>query len=123
MTTVIHEQDGRQIAEVEAGSTIIRSPQDALDLLMTLSFEHGVSKVVVHQSSLVPEFFDLKTRLAGEILQKVVNYRMQLAIVGAFEHVESESLRAFIIECNRGRQVFFVESVEAAKRVLFGKEL
>jgi hypothetical protein len=54
------------------------------------------------------------------VLQKVSNYRMQLAIVGNFEHVQSDSLRAFITESNRGKQIFFCDTVEAAKQKLFG---
>jgi len=60
------------------------------------------------------DFFDLKTGLAGEILQKFSNYRVKLAIVGDFEEVKSKSLRDFIRESNRGRTVNFVNSVEEA---------
>ena len=119
MQILIHEQAGRRIAEVTADSAIVRTPNDALEILMNLSYEHQATKVLLHQKNIAPEFFDLKTRLAGEILQKVVNYRMQVAIVGDFSGVTSESLRAFIVECNRGRDVFFVESVEEAKKALF----
>ncbi len=102
MHVLIHEQAGRRVAEVTADSVIVRTPNDALEILMNLSYGHETTKVILHRKNITPEFFDLKTRLAGEILQKVVNYRMQLAIVGDFVGETSESLRAFIVECNRG---------------------
>jgi len=54
------------------------------------------------------------------MLQKVVNYRLRLAIVGDFSKVESKSLKAFIAESNRSNTIVFVGSVDAAL-VTFGK--
>ena len=38
--------------------------------------------MIIHEKNITPEFFDLKNRMAGEILQKFSNYRIRLAIVG-----------------------------------------
>ncbi len=59
-------------------------------------------------------FYDLKTQIAGEILQKYANYRVKLAIVGDFEKYTSNSLKAFILECNRGNQIFFCSDLDIA---------
>ncbi|WP_083996437.1 DUF4180 domain-containing protein [Desulfosporosinus acididurans] len=53
------------------------------------------------------DFFDLKTKLAGEILQKFVNYHVRIAIVGDFSGYKSKSLKDFIYESNNGKDVFF----------------
>jgi hypothetical protein len=74
----------------------------------------GASHVLLHEKNLMPEFFDLKSGVAGEILQKFTNYRMGLLVIGDFDKVESRSLRAFIEEANRGTQAAFVPSREAA---------
>jgi hypothetical protein len=60
-------------------------------------------------------FFDLSTRVAGEIAQKFVNYRRRLVVVGDIERrlLGSQSLRDFVRECNRGRQIWFVRDTEA----------
>jgi len=50
-----------------------------------------------------------------------VNYRMKLAIVGDFSRYTSKSLQDFIRESNRGNQVFFTDTVEAALRRLQGE--
>jgi len=80
----------------------------------------GASKMILHQENIVPAFFDLKSRLAGDILQKFSNYRVQLAIVGDFTKVESKSLGDFIRESNRQGRVIFVATAEEA-RERFGK--
>jgi hypothetical protein len=50
------------------------------------------------------------TRLAGEITQKIVNYRLTLAVLGDISrHVEaSGALRDYVWESNRGDHVWFL---------------
>jgi len=115
---VYHNNESRQpVAELARGEVIISSASEMLDLLGAISFA-GCSRVIIHSESFSPEFFDLRTGLAGDILQKFSNYRMQLAIVGDFSHLTSKSWRDFIRESNRGRSVNFLSSVEEAISVL-----
>jgi hypothetical protein len=74
--------------------------------------------ISVDKANITEEFFDLKTGIAGEVLQKVSNYRKRLVILGDFEKVESKSLRDFIYESNRTGKVLFVASLEKAVRLL-----
>jgi len=106
-----------KIVEVVANSIIISNVQDALDLMVNPSLQ-GTRKIILHQSSISPDFFELRTGLAGEILQKFVNYGVQLAIVGDFKNITSKSLNDFITECNRGTSFFFQDSVEDATKIL-----
>ena len=66
--------------------------------------------VAVPVARLPPEFFALCTGVAGEVLQKFVNYRLRLAVVGDIAgHVAaSTALRDLVREANRGRQAWFV---------------
>ena len=107
------ETNGRKIAELVSDGIVISTAQDAIDLIANAAYQ-GASHILLHQHNLAPEFFDLKTGLAGEILQKYTNYRMGLVIIGTFDLDKSESLRAFILECNRGSQVAFMPSKTAA---------
>jgi hypothetical protein len=69
-------------------------------------------------AQLHPDFFDLSTRLAGEVLQKFTNYHVQLGIVGDFSRYPSRSLQDFIRESNRGTQVVFAACLgEALERL------
>lgn len=113
------EANGFTIAEVISDGVVIHTTQDALDLIANAGYE-GASYVILRENSFKPAFFDLKTGMAGEVLQKFTNYRMGIAIVGDFNNIESESLKAFITECNRGRQVAFVPDRDAALTKLTG---
>ncbi|WP_207430979.1 DUF4180 domain-containing protein [Sabulibacter ruber] len=117
MNITITETQGTSYALLESDKIEISSTQDALDLIGNSGYL-GAQKVVVRQENLHPDFFDLKTRLAGEILQKFSNYQMQLAIVGDFSQYTSKSLRDFIFESNKQGRISFVSSLEEAREKL-----
>ncbi len=112
MEIEIYANGNSKIAKV-SDETQINSVQDATDLLGNADYQ-GASRIIVTETNLSPKFFNLKTGIAGEILQKVSNYHKKLAIVGEFEKYNSNALNAFIIECNRGNHIFFVPDVESA---------
>jgi hypothetical protein len=104
---------GVSIAEILAGSEMINSTEDILDTMADAGY-NGSTGLIIHSESLNRDFFDLKTRIAGEILQKFSNYRMKLAIIGDFSDIKSKSLRDFIRESNKGGVINFVASLEDA---------
>lgn len=112
--TTIHDT---AIAETTPGTTIINDVQDAIDLIGNCGYQ-GADCVIVHESNLAPAFFDLKTGMAGEILQKFSTYGMRLAIVGDFSKFTSNSLRDFIRESNRTGRILFADSTETAREAL-----
>jgi hypothetical protein len=118
MEIIIHELDGEKVAEVVSDAIVIGNVQEALDLMVDPGLK-GARKIIIHKENIVPGFFDLSTRIAGEILQKFVTYQVKLAIVGDFSNA-SETLKSFIYESNRGNQIFFLGDVESAKKRLFG---
>ena len=105
--------DGRKVAEIIPGDLVVSAPEDILDLMVEAGY-NGCEKLILHRQSLSDSFFDLKTRIAGEILQKFSNYRMKLAIIGDFSGVKSKSLRDFIRESNARGIITFVDSLEKA---------
>ncbi len=109
--------NGHKISLLKSDTTIINDLQDAIDLLGNSSFNEAY-KIIVFEKQLTPDFFDLKTKMAGDILQKFSNYRMQLAIVGEFKKYKSKSLNDFIYESNQLRRVNFVSTIDEAKEVL-----
>ncbi|HWR72074.1 MAG TPA: DUF4180 domain-containing protein [Nitrospirota bacterium] len=113
----IIEVNDQHIVEYISGEIEIRSAQDALDLMADAG-SRGIRDLIVHEKNIIPDFFDLRTGLAGEILQKFSNYDMRLSIVGDFSKHNSKSLAAFIAECNRGIRVFFVPDTDTAARKL-----
>ena len=77
--------------------------------------------VAVPVSRLGPGFLTLSTRIAGEVIQKFVNYGFQVAIIGDVSEAaaQSDALRDFIRESNRGRHVWFLADM-AALEARFG---
>lgn len=117
MTIETHQINDVKIAEVLSDENIIATIEDGLSLLGDLYYQ-DFDKIIIHERNLTPDFFDLKTGIAGEILQKFSNYRVRLAIVGDFSKYSAKSLKEFIYECNKGRQINFVGSQLDAIEVL-----
>ena len=105
------------IAEVQSDKIEINTAQDALEIFVNCIYQ-GASKIIVHEKNIVPDLFDLKTGIAGEVFQKCSNYKIQLAIVGDFSKFSSKSLQDFIYESNRHGQINFVCSLDEAKEKL-----
>lgn len=105
------------VARILSEGIIIHNEQDALELIANCYYS-GASKLLMNESQIHPDFFDLKTGLAGEILQKFSNYQSQLAIIGDFSKYSSKSLQDFIRESNRAGRIFFVEyEVEGIRKL------
>ncbi len=119
MELKIFEEKKCKIAEIKSEGIVINDTQDALDIMANANYE-GAGSIILNEMNLNPEFFELRPGVAGEILLKFSNYRMKLAIIGEFEKYESKSLKSFIIECNRGNQIFFVPDRETAILKLTG---
>ena len=117
MNFLLHNKNKISALEVQSDELVIESEEDATHLIEAL-FNHSANSLILHRGILAPAFFDLSSGLAGVVLQKFVNYHIRVAIVGDFSAVTSESLKAFIVESNRGSQVFFVENVKAALKKL-----
>ena len=103
-----------QIAILREPGVLITDGPSAVELLATVRYETGCSALVLRKEQLDESFFRLSTGLAGEVLQKFVNYQMRLGIVGDFSGYTSKPLRDFIREGNEGRHVCFQPDEEAA---------
>ena len=89
------------------------SDGDALSLIVSAGGQ-GAELVVLPIERLGEDFFELSTGLAGAIAQKFVNYRVPLAILGDIsDRTEANKpLRDFVLETNRGRQLWFVADTD-----------
>ncbi|MED1559270.1 DUF4180 domain-containing protein [Bacillus paramycoides] len=105
---------GINIAVVRNDTVVISDVQSALDLMATVQYEVDAKRIIIHKSLISEDFFDLKTRLAGEILQKFINYKVKISIVGDFSMYASESLKDFIYECNKGKDIFYLATEQQA---------
>lgn len=100
------------IARIISEGIIIHNEQDALDLIANCYYS-GAYKLIMNESQINPDFFDLRSGIAGEILQKFSNYGSQLAIIGDFTKYSSKSLQDFMRESNRTGRIIFVDNEES----------
>lgn len=107
-----------QLAYIPETELLITDTQSALDLMATVQYETGCTRIILNKESICEDFFILSTCLAGEILQKYINYGIKLAIIGDYSIYTSKPLHDFIYECNHGKDFFFTSSLEEAKNYL-----
>src|SRR5580693_3996373 len=89
----------------------LRSDRDAVDLIGEAS---GFAVILIPAERLDPDFFRLRTGVAGAFLQKFVTYGRRVAILGDISRYmeESSAWRDFVVEANRGDHVWFVRTIE-----------
>lgn len=106
------------IAIVNSNETIMTDVQTAMDLIMSVKYETGCSKIVLNKEAITEDFFILSKGIAGEILQKFINYQIKFAIYGDFSKYTSKPLKNFIYESNKGKDIFFVSDMDTAVKML-----
>lgn len=114
MTIKKIENNNTICALVESNEIVITNVQSALDLLMNAKYDVGTENIVIDKKLVSEDFFILNTGLAGEILQKYINYGGHIAIYGDYSNYTSKSLKDFIYESNKGKDVFFVSTKDEA---------
>lgn len=115
--TILAGRSGN-VLRITSDTVLISDVESALDLFASLQYELRSRTFILDSCAFDPAFFDLRTGLAGSILQKVVTYSMRLAIVGDFSVFHSRALADFIRESNRGSDIFFVPDDETALSLL-----
>lgn len=112
------EKNGVVCAVIQSSEVVITDSQSALDILMTAKHEVGTENIVIDKAFIAEDFFILSSGLAGEILQKYMNYHGRIAIYGDFSRYTSKPLKDFIYESNHGHDVFFAATQEEAISML-----
>ncbi|MCI8630746.1 MAG: DUF4180 domain-containing protein [Firmicutes bacterium] len=106
--------NGKDIALVSGEEKIITDAKSALDLAMTAKYECGAERIVIDKNVIAEDFFILSSGMAGEILQKFLNYRIKAAVFGDYAKYTSKPLKDFIYESNCGKDFFFLAAKEEA---------
>ena len=112
MTDQVMQRRGVPVLVCDPAGAPVATEQDALDLIGSA---FGRAEIVaIPASRLDDRFFALRTGFAGEIMQKFVNYRVRLVIVGdiSAQTGASTALRDLVRESNRGGQVWFVTDLD-----------
>ena len=68
-----HEIANQKIAEILSDEILLNTLEDGLDLLGNLYYQ-GFERIIIYEKNITPDFFDLKTKITGEILKKFAQY-------------------------------------------------
>lgn len=93
---------------------------DAL-AIVAAAYEHDASGVLLDEACLPPAFFDLSTRFAGELVQKLLNYHLRVALVVRDPSARSATFQQFVAEARHGRQFRTFDDEAGAVRWLEGE--
>jgi hypothetical protein len=88
--------------------------------VIALAWSQKVGLVAIPLARLEPGFLDLRSGIAGEVMQKFVTYHLRVAFIGNMSAplARSRAWRDFVRETNRGNSVWFVDDLEALIRKL-----
>jgi hypothetical protein len=114
MEISIIKESNKDIAVINSDEILLSDIQSALDFIATVNFETGCNRIILNKSAICEDFFHLSTKLAGEILQKFINYHVKIAITGDFSVYSSKSLKDFIYESNKGKDILFLSDEKEA---------
>ena len=118
MTTKTITTVNGNIVIVNIETPIINDGQSALDFIMSIGYEHDCQNIAINKAAVAEDFFVLSTGIAGDVVQKFVNYGFKVAIIGDFSGYTSKPLHDFIYESNKGNHLCFVaDETEAVKRL------
>lgn len=114
MPDTLEEIGGTTVLLCASDGDAIRGERDATDLIGN-AFHQQAAWVALPVERLTDDFFELRTRTAGDIAQKFANYGIGLAVLGDITGRASDSMRDFVRESNRGRQLWFVPDADALR--------
>ena len=122
MNVQTYELHGLRVVEFPRAGDQLKTDRQAIEMISEAA-AHRAELVIISVERLSDEFFQLKTRVAGEILQKFVTYRKRVVILGEIsKHLNgSSALRDFVRECNSGFQVWFLTSVTELEQKLLAQ--
>jgi hypothetical protein len=108
MGTQLEILGGLRVAVCDADGPVLAREADINDFIGEV-WGLEAEWLALPVSRLSPDFFVLKTGLAGATTQKFVNYRIGLAIIGDVSAAiaASDALRDYVREANAGRAIWF----------------
>lgn len=126
-TSLIKEENHLDVTLIEKGGitylsllsaqTPLATEQDALNLI-ALCMEHQTDRVMISAEALSEDFFQLRTGVAGAILQKLVNYQIQAAAVIPDQRKNTGRFKEMVQEANKGSHFRVFSSISDAENWL-----
>ncbi|GMX64917.1 DUF4180 domain-containing protein [Paenibacillus elgii] len=120
MNYQIREIESKKYIELISTTEPLSTENDALDLI-ALCWEHETNAIMIHYAALSEDFFKLKTKVAGDIIQKFINYGIKVAAIIPQETIQNGRFKEMAMETNKGHHFRMYESKEEAEEWLLKK--
>ena len=117
MNYQIREIENKKYIELISTNKPLSTENDALDLI-ALCWEHEANALMIHYAALSEDFFKLKTKVAGNIIQKFINYGIKAAAIIPQETIQNGRFKEMAMETNKGNHFRLYESNEDAEKWL-----
>jgi hypothetical protein len=106
-----------KVAVVDCDNIIITDVESVMDFISDICFANQAEAIIIPKLCVSEEFFNLSNKIAGEILQKLTNYKIRLAIIGDFSSYKSKALQDFIRESNKSGKFLFVSDISQVLKI------
>jgi PadR family transcriptional regulator AphA len=117
MNYQLRELEGKKYLELISAKEPLSTENDALDLI-ALCWEHEANAIMMHSGALSDDFFKLKTKVAGSMIQKFINYGIKAAAIVPHEAIQKGRFKEMAMETNKGNHFRLYESKEEAEKWL-----
>lgn len=103
--------------EVISAQSPLSTEQDAVDLV-ALCQENDTDLLLLHSQALSEDFFKLRTGVAGQMIQKWINYRVKTAAVIPKELINQGRFKEMALETNKSNHFRVFETKDEAENWL-----
>lgn len=117
MQLLIHDVQGQCLLEGQPGRPLLRRVDD-VSTVIEACYAHNAGRLILYPENLPERFFDLSSGEAGEILQKLRNYQIRLAIVRSPTLQVSRHFDEMVLDEQRGPHFRMFDSRDAAQQWL-----
>lgn len=114
MNYKVMENGTKKYIELISSQTPLNTEQDAVDLV-ALCREHDLDFLMLHGEALSEDFFNLRTGVAGRMMQKFITYSVKTAVVIPDPSVNKGRFKEMVTESNRSNQFGVFASREDAE--------
>lgn len=117
MNYQIIETQNYKYIELISTTAPLSTENDALDLI-ALCWEHEINALMIHYEALSEDFFKLKTKVAGNIIQKFINYGIKATTIIPQEIIQKGRFKELVMETNKGNHFRFYDNKDEAEKWL-----
>lgn len=110
---IITNENGRYL-DCTPFTGVLSSEQDAIELV-SACFSNDIDSLLLHERSVSPDFFNLRTGLAGAVLNKFQTYNIKTALIIQDMGLLEGRFKELVIESNKGNEFRVYDSVQATE--------